>query len=283
MKLGVMIFATDTTVPVPELAREVERRGFESLWVTEKTHVPVSRATPWPGGELPDWYKRTCDPLLTLAAAAAVTTGLRLGTGVLLAGVRDPIITAKEIATLDWLSGGRVELGVGYGWNREELAAHGVTLEEAPEVLIDKLRLMSALWNADEAGYEGRYARVEPSWSWPKPKQLPHPPIHFGGRASTKLFDHTARRGNGWLPIEGYGTVLRHLPALRGAFDACGRDPASAVVTVYSSAGDPTTVDGYADAGIDRVVVSLPAADRDSVWAALDGHTERLAHLLDTP
>ena len=282
MKLGAMMFATDQAVPLPELAAELEARGFESVWVSEKTHVPVSRRTPWPGGELPECYKRTCDPLIALAAATSATRRLRLGTGVLLAGVRDPVIAAKEIATLDWLSGGRLELGVGYGWNREELATHGVTLEQAPVVLADKLALMAALWNNEEAGYEGRWAKVEPSWTWPKPRQHPGPPIHLGGRASARLFTDAARYGNGWLPIEGYGTVLPHVSRLRDAFEQAGRSRADAVVSVYSSAGDPEILARYAEAGIDRVIIWLPPADRDTVWNALDIHTKQLAHLLAT-
>jgi alkanesulfonate monooxygenase SsuD/methylene tetrahydromethanopterin reductase-like flavin-dependent oxidoreductase (luciferase family) len=215
-----------------------------------------------------------------LATAAPVTTRLRLSTGVLLAGLCDPVIAAKGIATLDWLSGGRVGLGVGYGWNREELATHDVPLEAAPEVLVDKLGLMCEPWTADAGHYEGSHARVEPSWSWPKPRQQPRPPIHFGGRAHARLFCHAARLGDGWLPIESYGSVPPHLGRLRDAFAAIGRDPAEAIVSVFSAAGDPATVDRYAAAGIARVVVSLPPADRDTVWRALDRHSHRLADLL---
>lgn len=277
MKVGAMIFATDQTLPLHHLAPEVEARGFESLWVTEKTHVPVSRRTPWPGGELPESYKRTCDPLIALAAAAAITTTLRLGTGVLLAGVRDPVIAAKEIATLDWLSGGRVELGVGYGWNEEELATHGVAIADARTVLADKVALMQTLWTQEEASHDGPYARVEPSWSWPKPVQQPRPPIHLGGRVASTLFDDAARWGDGWMPIEGYGTIVPGIDQLRDAFARAGRSRDEATVTVFSSMGDPAALDTYAAAGVDRVVVWLPPADELAVIAALDEHTERLA------
>jgi probable F420-dependent oxidoreductase len=270
MKVGAMIFATDQTLPLHELAPEVEARGFESLWVTERTHVPVNRRTPWPGGELPEWYKRTCDPLVALAAAAAVTRTLRIGTGVLLAGVRDPVIAAKAIATLDWMSAGRLELGVGYGWNAEELATHGVDLANAPAVLADRVALMQALWGQDEASYDGPHASVEPSWSWPKPAQQPRPPIHLGGRASKRFFEDIASYGDGWLPIEGYGTVLAHLSRLLDAFEAAGRQRSDAIVTVFSSGGDPAVVESYADASVDRVVVWLPPADRSTVLTALD-------------
>lgn len=280
MKVGVMIFATDQTMPMQRLAPEVEARGFDSLWVTEKTHVPVSRTTPWPGGELPEWYRRTCDPFVALAAAAATTTWLRIGTGVALLAVRDPVIAAKTIATLDWQSQGRLELGVGYGWNREECATHGVDLDTARHRLIDHLALMRELWTGDEGAYSGDYCSVEPSWSWPKPAQQPAPPVHVGARATSEVFDDIAAWADGWLPIEGYGEVVDHLPRLRHAFEQHHRDPDTAVVTVYSSQGDPERVAGYHEAGIDRVVVWLPPADESTVLAALDTHTHQLGEHL---
>ncbi len=274
-----MIFATDQTMPMHLLAPEVEVRGFESLWVTEKTHVPVSRRTPWPGGELPEWYKRTCDPFVALAAAAATTTTLRVGTGVALLALRDPVVTAKTIATLDWQSGGRLELGVGYGWNREECATHGVALETARDRLIDHLALMQALWTADEGSYEGEYCSVEPSWSWPKPVQSPRPPIHLGARATSKVFSDIAAWGDGWIPIEGFGDIVSQIPRLRAAFANQGRDPQSALVTVFSSQGDAEMLDRYREAGVNRVVVWLPPAESTAVIEALDAYAARLDEL----
>jgi len=265
-----MIFATDQVPALHELAPEVEARGFESLWVTEKTHVPVSRRTPWPGGSLPEWYKRTCDPFVALGAAAAVTRTLRLGTGVTLPAARDPVVLAKEVATLDWLSSGRVELGVGYGWNAEELASHGVELADARAVTTDRVQLLQSLWASDIAGYEGQWARVEPCWSWPKPAQHPRPPIHLGARATQEVFDDIATWGDGWLPIEGYGTITNQVPRLRAAFERAGRDPDDAIVSVYSSAGDPRQLDSYRAAGVHRVVLALPSNGTDSVIDALD-------------
>lgn len=267
-----MIFATDRSQPLHALAPAVEDLGFESLWVTEKTHVPVSRRTPWPGGELPEWYKRTCDPLISLAMAAAATSTLRIGTGILLASVRDPVILAKEIATLDWMSDGRLELGVGYGWNAEEYATHGVDLADSPAVLTETLALCSALWNDDVGSFRGRFRSVELSWSWPKPVQRPRPPIHYGGRASDVLFADITANGDGWLPIEGYGTVIPHIGRLRDAFVAAGRPPEDAVVTVFSSLGDPAVLERYEAAGVDRVVVWLPPDGPDEARAALDAY-----------
>jgi probable F420-dependent oxidoreductase len=275
VKIGVMIFATDLTMPLHRLAPEVEMRGFESLWVTEKTHVPTSRRTPWPGGALPDWYKRTCDPLIALSAAAAVTSTLRLGTGVLLAGVRDPVICAKEIATLDWMSGGRFELGVGYGWNAEELATHGIGLDQSRAVLADKLGLMTSVWTSEAPSYRGPFVSMEPSWSWPKPVQIPRPPVHIGARASAGVFEDVAAYADGWMPIEGYGTVTRHIPRLREAFEAAGRRGSDAIVTVYSSGGAPETLCAYEEAGVDRVVIWLPPEEEQVVLRALDDHASR--------
>ena len=277
-----MIFATDQTMPMHLLAPEVEARGFESLWVTEKTHVPVSRDTPWPGGELPEWYKRTCDPFVALAAAAATTTTLRIGTGVALLALRDPVVTAKTIATLDWQSGGRLELGVGYGWNREEFATHGVALETARDRLIEGLALMQSLWTTDEGTFDGEYYSVEPSWSWPKPVQRPGPPIHVGARATASVFADIAAWGDGWIPIEGFGDIIPQIPRLHAAFADAGRDPQPALVTVFSSQGDAATLDQYREAGVDRVVVWLPPAETATVIEALDAYAGRLDELLST-
>ena len=280
MKIGAMIFATDASIRVTRLAPELEARGFESLWVPEKTHLPVSRRTPWPGGELPEWYKRTCDPLTTLAAAAAVTTRLRVGTGVALAPVYDAVILAKAVATLDFISDGRFELGVGYGWNAEEYATHGVALADAPALLRDKLALMAALWRDDIASHYGPHARVEPSWSWPKPTQRPRPRIHLGARATRAAFDDIAAFGDGWLPIEGYGEIVRHIPKLHAAFERAGRDPREAIVSVYSSSGDPRLLAEYERAGVQRVVLTLPSVSESEVLRAVDGYVAGLGSRL---
>lgn len=280
MKIGAMIFATDQTIAIPKLARELEHRNFESLWIPEKTHLPASRRTPWPGGPLPEWYKRTADPFLVLASAASVTEHLRLGTGVAMVPIRDAVITAKEVATLDWLSDGRFEFGVGYGWNVEEFETHGVDLREAGPILGEKLSLMASLWQNEIGSYEGDYVRVEPSWSWPKPIQRPRPPIHLGSRATKQAFDDIAKFADGWIPIEGYGEIVSQIPRLRGAFEAAGRPPDDAIISVYSSTGDPSQLERYLDAGVDRVVVALPPVAAGEVIRALDRHTRELSEYL---
>lgn len=281
MNIGAMIFATDKTISIPQLAVELENRGFESLWIPEKTHLPASRRTPWPGGELPEWYKRTADPFLVLAAAASVTKTLRLGTGVAMVPVRDAVITAKEVATLDWLSGGRFEFGIGYGWNAEEFETHGVDIRQAQDIMEDKIRLMSVLWRNDIGSYEGKFARVEPSWSWPKPVQRPQPPIHLGARASRRAFFDIASYGDGWIPIEGYGQIVTQIPKLHDAFEQAGRQPEEAIVSVYNATGDPMLIEQYKEAGVDRVVLALPAVEEREVLQALDTYCQTLSGYLD--
>lgn len=239
MLVSLMQFVTDLTPPPQLVAVWAEERGFAGLYVPEKTHVPISRSTPWPGGELPDWYRRCYDPVVALAAAAAVTTRLRVGTGACLVAVHDPILLAKQIASLCAMSGERFVLGVGFGWNVEELADHGVPFADRIAVTVDKLAAMRALWAAEPVHYEGTHASVPPSWAWPKPAVAP--PVLFGCRPSARAFEVIARHGDGWQPIEGYGELLGALPMLHAAFERAGRDPATAQVCVYSSAGDPAT------------------------------------------
>jgi probable F420-dependent oxidoreductase len=176
MRIGAMSFVTDQSMHPADLARAVEDAGLDSFWVPEKTHVPTSRDTPWPGGELPEHYRRCYDPFVALSVAAAVTERIRIGTGVCLVALHDPIVLAKAIASLDHVSGGRFELGVGYGWNAEELAGHGIDLAEAPQVLADKLALMTALWTEPESDYTGPHCQVEPCWARPDRSSDPDHP-----------------------------------------------------------------------------------------------------------
>ena len=268
LRISLMQFVTDLTPPPQTVAVWAEERGFAALYVPEKTHVPISRRTPWPGGDLPEWYRRCYDPFVALAAAATVTTRLRVGTGACLVAVHDPILLAKQIASIDHLSNGRFTLGVGFGWNVEELADHRVRFADRVAMTVDKLAAMRLLWAADPAVYAGPHASVAPSWAWPKPVE--RVPVLFGCRPSTMAFDIIAHHGDGWQPIEGYGEILTALPLLRGAFERAGRDPSTAQVCVYSSAGEPRTLDAYRAAGVTVVALSLPSADHDEVLAALD-------------
>jgi probable F420-dependent oxidoreductase len=274
MRHGVMMFVTDLTTragmgPV-ELARAVEERGLDSVFLPEHTHIPVSRRTPYPaGGPLPDEYRRTIDPFVGLAAAAAATTRVRLGTGVCLVAQRDPIVTAKAVASLDLIAGGRFVLGVGVGWNQDEAESHGVDFRRRRARAREHLVVMDRLWRDEEASFDGEFVRLAPSWSWPKPAQRPRPPIFVGGAASPRLFDDIAELADGWMPIGGAG-VTEELPRLRAAFERAGRDPATARVLLYYVMPDPGKLAHYRALGVEEVVFALPSAGADVVLPILD-------------
>ncbi|MEU8266873.1 LLM class F420-dependent oxidoreductase [Sphaerisporangium sp. NPDC049002] len=275
MRLGVTMFTTDQAMPVAELARAAEERGFSSLYVPEHTHIPISRRTPPASGQdvLPEEYKRTLDPLVALAYAAAVTERLTVGTGIMLAAQRDPLVTAKAVATLDHLSGGRFVLGVGFGWNVEEMEDHGVSYGSRRDVAREHVLAMKELWSREVAGFEGRHVRFEPSWSWPKP--VGGPPVYIGGAAGPKMFAHVAEYADGWIPIGGKG-VKDALPALREAYEKAGRDPATVRVIPFGTVPSQGKLDYYAGLGIEEVVCSLPAASADTVLPMLDGYSSLL-------
>ncbi len=271
MQYGVLMFLTDYSMSPPALARAAEERGFESLWVPEHTHIPSSRRSPWPGGpELPKMYYDVMDPFVCLAAAAVVTERLLLGTGICLVVQRDPIQTAKEVATLDRLSHGRFLFGVGGGWNAEEMADHGTEWKTRFRLMRERIEAMKVIWQSSEPEYHGETVRFDKMRSWPKPVQQPHPPIHVGGG-----FPHGARRavqyGDGWIPIAGRGgDVAALLPAFRALAEEAGRDPADLEVSVYGAPADPVLIQRYAHAGVHRVIFGLPAAQADTVLPLLD-------------
>ncbi len=270
LRYGITMFATDVSIDVVELAREAEARGFESIWLPEHTHIPVSRRTPPPTGDaqLAEEYRRSMDPLVALAAVASVTERLRLGTGILLPAQREPIVTAKAIATLDHLSGGRVALGVGFGWNEDELEHHGVAMRDRRDVTRERLLAMQALWSDDEASFEGEHVRFGPSWSWPKPIERRVPILH-GGAAGPKLFAHIAEYGDGWIPIGGAGLTAA-IPQLREAVAEAGRDPDALEIVPFGSIPDPGKLDHFERIGVTECVFRLPSAPRDEVLPLLD-------------
>ena len=269
MRLGVTMFTTDLAMPVQELARAAEERGFDSLYVPEHTHIPVSRRTPYPGGagELPDEYRRTLDPLVALSFAAAATSRLRVGTGILLAAQRDPIVTAKAIATLDRLSGGRVVVGVGFGWNVEEIENHGVPYGRRREVARRNVLAMQALWRDEVASIDG----CEPCWSWPKP--LAGLPVYVGGAAGPKLFAHVAEYAEGWMPIGGHG-IRAALPALREACDKAGRPMAK--VIPFGTRPTQEKLEYFAGLGVEEAVATLPSGPAEVVLPLLDKYATLL-------
>ncbi|KOG78600.1 MULTISPECIES: LLM class F420-dependent oxidoreductase [Streptomyces] len=281
MRISTTIFLTDETVTPVRLARELERRGFGGLYLPEHTHIPVSRRTPAPmGGELPREYGRTLDPFVALGQAAAVTERLALGTGITLVAQHDPIGLAKQAATLDHLSGGRFTLGVGYGWNVEEAADHGVAWSTRRELGRDRMALMRALWADEPTGYEGAFGSVQPSEAHPKPVQRPRGPVNgprtlIGGGAGPKLFAHIAEYADGWLPIGGRG-LTESLPELRAVWEEAGRDPAHLQVVPYAVRPTPGKLAHYAELGVEEVVLQLPPADEPEVLRALDAYAAYL-------
>ncbi|MFI1187034.1 LLM class F420-dependent oxidoreductase [Streptomyces californicus] len=281
MRISTTIFLTDETVTPVRLARELEQRGFGGLYLPEHTHIPVSRRTPAPmGGELRREYGRTLDPFVALGQAAAVTERLALGTGVTLVAQHDPIGLAKQAATLDHLSGGRFTLGVGYGWNVEEAADHGVAWSTRRELGRDRMALMRALWADEPTGYEGVFGSVQPSEAHPKPVQRPRGPVNgprtlIGGGAGPKLFAHIAEYADGWLPIGGRG-LTESLPELRAVWEEAGRDPAHLQVVPYAVHPTPGKLAHYAELGVEEVVLQLPPADEPEVLRTLDAYAAYL-------
>ena len=277
MQIGVALHTTDRSISPAELAREVEARGFHSLYVPEHTHIPTSRRTPPPTGTdvLADEYRRSLDPWVALAAAAAVTTRLRLGTGVALVAQHDTLALAKQIASLDFLSGGRVVVGIGYGWNHEEMENHGIDVRRRRALVREKMLAMQALWSQEVAEFRGEFVRFEPSWMWPKPVQQPRPRVLIGGAPGAVLFAHVAEYADGWIPIGGAG-VREALPALRRALEERGRDAASLHVVPLGILPDPAKLEYYEKIGVTEAVLRLPSAPRDAVLPVLDDYARWL-------
>lgn len=270
MRYGVTVMLTDKAIGIVELAKAVEERGLESVWLPEHTHIPTSRLTPPPTGDevLAEEYLRSVDPFISLAAAAAVTTKLRLGTGVALPAQREPIVTAKALATLDRIAGGRFVLGTGFGWNVDEMANHGIDYSTRREQAREVVLAMRALWENEEASYDGEFISFTRSWSWPKPIQQPLP-ILVGGGAGPKLFAHIVEYGQGWIPIGGAG-LGKAIPVLRETAAAAGRNPDELEIVPFGSLPDLGKLDYFASIGVTECVFRLPSAPRDVILPILD-------------
>jgi probable F420-dependent oxidoreductase len=282
MQIGVVIFPTDTAIQPVELAQEVEARGFESLWFPEHSHIPTSRETPWGGRKnappLPEMYWRSHDQFVALAAAAAVTRKIRLGTGITLVAQRDPIWLAKEVASLDMISGGRFDLGIGYGWCVEEMRNHGLKYSQRREILREKILLMKALWTQEEAEFTGEHIRFEKSWAWPKPVQKPHPPIILGGAIGPGTAAHIAEFCDGWMPISGRYSIEDGLGMIHAACRERGRDPAAVRLEMfYLGAVSADDLKAAADRGARRAILPLPSKGRDAVLPVLDEYAKLLS------
>jgi probable F420-dependent oxidoreductase len=277
VRVGLTTFVTDETVGPARLARLAEERGFESLWVAEHTHIPASRETPHPSGaELPREYSRTLDPFVALTAAAAATERLRVGTAICLVVQRDPIVTAKAVATLDLVSGGRFEFGVGAGWNREEMRDHGTDPRTRMRLLHERVDAMHALWTQDEASYAGEHVRFERAWQWPKPVQRPHPPVLVGGNGPT-VHDRVLAFGDAWMPnlVGGDEAVLASIAELRRRGEEAGRGRIG--VTLNAASSDPERLERYARGGVDRVLLYVPLVGEGDAEARLDLLHERVS------
>jgi probable F420-dependent oxidoreductase len=271
MDVGVLIFATDYTIRTDELAIALEERGFESLFLPEHTHIPASRESAWPGGpDLPLDYWHTHDPFVALAYAGAVTKNLKLATGICLLAQRDPIVTAKNVASLDMMSNGRFLFGIGGGWNIEEMNDHGVEYKTRFAQMKEHVQAMKALWTEEDASFKGDFVNFEASWAHPKPVQNPHPPVILGGET-----DYTLARVvdycDGWLPRARHGfDAAENMARLKTFADKAGRDASEISVSVFGAPGDQATLDSYEEAGVNRAILGLPSAPRDEVMALLD-------------
>lgn len=271
MKFGVFHFPTSYGIEITELATALEERGFESLFVCEHTHIPASRKSPFPGGgDLPNRYVHAFDPFVALSFAAAVTKKLTLGTGICLVPQHEPIVTAKTIATLDHISGGRVEFGIGGGWNVEEMNNHGVEYKTRFKQMREHTEAMKAMWTQEEASYSGEFVNFEKIWSYPKPARRPHPPILLGGET-----DYTLRRiveyCDGWIPRGNMNFDPKvSMARLAAMAEKHGRDPKEISTTVFRGPTDKAVLDTFQEAGIDRVLYDASDASRDEVLKSLD-------------
>lgn len=276
MEIGVYTFSTDRDIPPGEFAKEVEDRGLDRLMFTEHSHIPVARATAYPeiygGGVLPDFYQRTYDPFVACAVAAAATTTLKVGTGVCLVALRDPIHTAKEVASVDRLSGGRFVFGVGFGWNADEFVNHQVDFARRHVIVRENVELMDALWRHDVAEYRGETASITPSWAWPKPAQSPRPPVHVGGNGP-RARREAAQWADGWYPTDLGPTqdeTARRLRDFRAEVDKAGRAPASVAIGAAPADLDRRSLDYMSEAGLQFVNLAAIAEGRSALLRRLD-------------
>ena len=275
---GINMFPTDKAIDPVSLAKEAEDRGFESIWFPEHSHIPTSRETPWglnpKAPPLPEEYWRTHDQFIALGMAGAVTSKIKLGTGITLVPQRDPIWLAKSVATVDALTTGRFLFGIGYGWNKEELHHHGVKFSERRAVMRERILAMKELWMNDEAEFHGEHVEFSSSWQWPKPAQTPHPPIILGGAAGPKTMKDIVEYCDGFMPISGRYDFGEQITTLKQMAEDAGRDPDSFDFGQFGTPPKAEVVDTLIAAGCNRVVFTLPPADADTVIPKLDQISE---------
>ncbi len=273
MHVGVALFFTDYSMTPAALGKALEERGFESVWAAEHSHIPLSRRSPWPGGgELPKQYYDVMDPFVTLTAAGAATTKLKLGTGVCLVNQRDPIQTAKLVASIDQVTAGRFLFGIGVGWNAEEMENHGTVFTSRAKLVRERVEAMKAIWTETKPEYHGEFVNFDPMMTWPKPVQKPHPPVIIGG-AFPQAARRAVRYGEGWIPLAGRpgtGDVFETVPKFRTMLTEAGRTEASCPVTLFGVAEDADLLKRYRDLGVARVTAAIPAAKEDVLLPILD-------------
>jgi len=274
MHIGVMMHFTDHTVTPADVAVAAEERGFESMFVTEHTHIPVRDFIAWWGGQaMPEEYKRLHDPLIALATAAGVTTRIKLGTGILVLAQRETLATAKQLASLDQLSGGRLVCGVGYGWQADELADHGIAWADRKLALREHIQAVRTLWTDDEAAHDGQRVQFGRCWSYPKPIQRPGPPLLLGAVGHDRALRDVVEYCDGWMPIEGTEPIPQRWQRLKELATEAGRDPAEFDLSIYGSSGDQATLDGHRTSGAHRVVIGLDSSGGiDDIKRQLDIH-----------
>lgn len=274
MHFGASMFLTDYSMTPVELAQALEQRGFESMWAPEHSHIPASRRSPFPGGgDLPKQYYDVMDPFVTLTAAAMATKSLKVGTGVCLVNQRDPIQTAKLVASIDQVAGGRFLFGIGIGWNAEEMEDHGTAFATRAKLVRERIEAMKQIWTKSKAEYHGEFVNFDPMMTWPKPVQKPHPPVIVGG-AFPQAARRAVRYGEGWIPLAGRvgkdGDVFSTVPKFRAMLKEAGRSEDSCPITLFGCNEDADLLKRYRDLGVLRACVSLPAAKPDQVLPTLD-------------
>ncbi len=274
LNFGASMFFTDYSMAPGELGKALEERGFESVWAPEHSHIPLSRKTPFPaGGDLPKKYYDAMDPFVTLTMAAAATKTLKVGTGVCLVAQRDPIQTAKLVASIDNVSGGRFLFGIGNGWNRDEMENHGTDFTQRHKLARERVEAMKAIWTQSKAEYHGEFVNFDPMMTWPKPVQKPHPPVIVGG-----AFPYSARSairyGDGWIPQASrgaYAEIADMIPEFRKMATEAGRDAEKIEITVWFPKKDADLMKRYQDLGVSRVVFNLESEKADTILPVIDG------------
>ncbi|MDG2262976.1 MAG: LLM class F420-dependent oxidoreductase [Actinomycetota bacterium] len=276
MDLGLLVFPHEGSMKPGALAAAAEDRGFESIWFPEHSHLPLASSR-WPGGPvIPDAYAKTMDQFVCMTAAACATEIIKVGSGICIVPQHHPAWLAKQVATLDHLSNGRVILGIGFGWNPAELGDHGVEYSARRDVTREVIEAMQALWSQDVASYEGEHVSISPSRALPKPIQQPHPPIVIGAGAGPKLYSAVASYADGWGPMNGRDEIVEHLGPLRSAVAAAGRDADALDITVFNGPRDAASLTELDNLGVTRVVLGVPTEGEDRVLPIMDRYAELL-------